>query len=137
MQWRTCAIVGSRSLDTTMVAVVPNPSGLILMLRLRELVGQAPKRGFQLPAWLDRLLSTGIVATDPDVVRRQRCVNVAAFAFVGNTLSHLVINSLHNFWGLLPVNIYNLGLLMVLPLIPQLHRFGELAAGIALSTLLL
>jgi adenylate cyclase len=107
------------------------------MLRLRELVGQAPKRGFQLPAWLDRLLSTGIVATDPDVVRRQRCVNVAAFAFVGNTLSHLVINSLHNFWGLLPVNIYNLGLLMVLPLIPQLHRFGELAAGIALSTLLL
>ncbi len=42
------------------------------MLRLRELVGRAPKRGFELPPWLERLLSIGIVATDPDVVRRQR-----------------------------------------------------------------
>jgi len=31
-----------------------------------------------LPAWLERLVSVGIVATDPDVIRRQRCGNVAA-----------------------------------------------------------
>jgi adenylate cyclase len=107
------------------------------MLKLRELVGRAPKRGFELPRWLDRILSTGIVAKDPDVVRRQRCVNVAAFALAGNMLSHLVINSVHDFRGLWPVNVYNVVMIVVMLLIPRLHRFGELAAGIVLSTILL
>ena len=33
----------------------------------------------------------------PDVVRRQRCVNVTMYAITGNALSHLVINSIYNF----------------------------------------
>ena len=32
--------------------------------------------------WLERLLSVGIVATDPDIVRRQRCVNVGVVRHV-------------------------------------------------------
>jgi len=106
-------------------------------MKLRELVGRAPKRGFELPPWLDRLLATGIVSNDPDVVRRQRCVNVGAYALAGNTLSHLIINSVHDFRGLLPVNVYNIGMIVLLLLIPRLHRYGELAAGMALSTLVL
>ena len=51
-------------------------------MQRRDLVLQEPKRGVVLPAWLERLLSAGIVSTDPDIVRRQRCVNVAAFVDV-------------------------------------------------------
>ena len=46
-------------------------------MQRRDLVRPEPKRGLELPPWLERLLSVGIVSTDPDVVRRQRCVNVA------------------------------------------------------------
>jgi hypothetical protein len=62
------------------------------MTRLRDLVGRELRPGITLPAWLDRLVSTGIVATDEQVVERQRCVNVAAFAVAATALTHLVIN---------------------------------------------
>ena len=50
------------------------------MTRLRDIIRREPRRGLAIPPWLDRLLSVGIVSTDPQVVRRQRCVNVAAYA---------------------------------------------------------
>ena len=107
------------------------------MSRLQELVGQAPKRGWTLPSWLERILSVGIVSKDADVIRRQRCVNVACFAVSGDTVTHLITNSLHDFHGLLPVIIY-CAVMTVLPLlVPMLHRFGELASGVALSLLIL
>lgn len=90
-----------------------------------------------MPWWFKRLLSVGIVSTDPDVVRRQRCANIGVLAIVGNTLTHLVINSLHNFHGLLPLNIYNIFIIIVPLLIPRLHRYGENAAAIALGFLVL
>jgi hypothetical protein len=46
------------------------------MTQLRDLVRRAPKRGLQFPSWLERLVSVGIVATDPQIVRRQRSVNM-------------------------------------------------------------
>jgi len=107
------------------------------MARLRDLVGRPGKPGLQLPQWLDRLLSLGIVSTDPDIVRRQRCANIGVLAIVGNTLTHLVINALHNFHGLLPLNIYNIFIIAVPLLIPQLHRYGENLAAIALGLLVL
>ena len=45
--------------------------------------------------------------------------------------------SLHDFYGLLPINIYNVFMIFVPLLIPQLHRFGENIGAIALATLLL
>jgi adenylate cyclase len=107
------------------------------LTRLRDLIAREPKRGIELPAWLERILSIGIVSTDPDVVRRQRCVNVAVIATVVNTFNHLVINSLHDFRGLLPVNIYNVVLIVVPLLIPRLHRYGDNVAAIALASLVL
>src|SRR5262249_1108641 len=81
------------------------PGRLIPRPRLRDLVRQQePKRGIQLPAWLERLLSAGIVSKDPQTIRRQRCVNLAAIATVATTFTHLIINSIHDFRGLLPVN---------------------------------
>ena len=107
------------------------------MTRLRDLVGRTPRRGLQLPLWLERLLSIGIVSTDPDIVRRQRCVNVAVLAAVGNTLTHLAINALHNFHGLLVINVYNVFMITVSLLIPRLHRYGGNVAAITLGTLVL
>ncbi|MPZ41448.1 MAG: hypothetical protein GEU95_26060 [Rhizobiales bacterium] len=103
----------------------------------RDLVKQEPKGGFELPSWLERLLSVGIVSTDPDVVRRQRCVNVAVFVTAANSFWHLVFNTLYDFQGLLPIHLYN-AVMSILPLmIPRLHRFGENVGAFTLALLIL
>jgi adenylate cyclase len=107
------------------------------MTRLRDLVRREPRRGVQLPAWLERLVSVGIVSTDQQVVRRQRCVNVGAFAMIATTSSHLIINSAHDFRGLLPINADNLVMLAGALLVPRLHRFGEHVGAITLLLLIL
>ena len=70
------------------------------MARLRDLIRREPKRGLALPPWLDRLVSTGLVSRDRQVVRRQRCVNVAAYAGIASGLSYIVITSLYDLRGL-------------------------------------
>ena len=71
------------------------------MKRLRELVQRGPKHAIELPAWLERLLSVGIVTKDAQIARRQRCVNVAAFAMAANALSHFVILGSYDFADLI------------------------------------
>jgi len=107
------------------------------MTRLRDLLGKPPRQSVHLPAWIDRLLSIGIVSTDPYVIRRQRFVNVAVLATIGSTISHIVMHSLHDFYGLIVINIYNVFMIFVPMLIPQLHRFGENVGAVALAILLL
>ena len=108
--------------------------GLDLMLKLREIVGRPLNQGLELPSWLERIMATGIVAHDPQIVRRQRCVNVAAYSFAANAMSHFIINSLHDFRGLLFVNIYNVLVTVVFLLIPRLHRHGEFTAAMVFCT---
>jgi adenylate cyclase len=107
------------------------------MTRLRDLLGKPPRQSIHLPGWIDRLLSIGIVSTDPYVIRRQRFVNVAVIATIGSTSSHIVMHSLHDFYGLIVINIYNVFMVFVPMLIPQLHRFGENVGAIALALLIL
>ncbi len=102
-------------------------------MQRRNLVQPEPKRGLALPAWLERVLSAGIVSTDPDIVRRQRCVNVGAYAIAANAGSHLVFNAFYDFWGLLPVHIYNAIMLVAPLLVPFLHRFGENVGAVVLA----
>ena len=102
------------------------------MTRLRDLVRGQRTPAIQLPAWLDRLISIGIVSTDELVIERQRCVNVAAFAVAATALSHLIINGFHDFHGLILVNADNALMLAVSLLVPRLHRIGDYAGGIAL-----
>ena len=102
------------------------------MTRLRDLVRREPNPGIPLPAWLDRLVSIGIVSTDKKVVRRQICVNVASFAVAATALSHLVLNSFHDFHGLFAVNVDNLLIFVAALLVPRLHRFGEHVGAITL-----
>ena len=102
------------------------------MTRLRDLVRGERTPAIQLPAWLDRLISIGIVSSDERVIERQRCVNVAAFAVAATALSHLIINGLHDFHGLIFVNADNLLMLAVSLFVPRLHRFGDHAGGVVL-----
>ena len=106
-------------------------------MQRRDLVLPEPKRVGVLPAWLERLLSVGIVATDPDIVRRQRCVNVGTFATSANAASHLVFNAVYDFQGLIPVHVYNVFMIVLPLLIPRLHRYGENVGAIALAVLIL
>ena len=106
-------------------------------MQRRDLVLQEPKRGIVLPAWLERLLSAGIVSSDPDTVRRQRFVNVASYVTASDAFSHLIFNAVYDFEGLLPVHFYNV-LMTALPLlIPRLHRFGENVGAMTLALLIL
>src|SRR6516165_2290082 len=107
------------------------------MTRLRDLVRREPRPRVQLPAWIERVVSVGIVSGDGQIVRCQRCVNVGAFAMVATAGSHLITNSLHDFRGLLPINAGNVVMLVGALLVPRMHRFGEHAGAITLLLLIL
>jgi adenylate cyclase len=107
------------------------------MTRLQDLVTREPKLGVQIPRWLERLVSVGIVAEDPQLVRRQRCVNAVTLVVMANALSHLVILSIHNMHALRVIHAYNAFMTVAAMLIPRLHRFGENAAAVALILLAL
>src|SRR5512145_289486 len=107
------------------------------MTQLRDLVRREPRRGLKFPPWLERLASVGIVATDPNVVERQTCVNIAVFATAASALSHLVFNSIHAFHGLMIINVYNLIMICAALLVPALHRFGAHVGAVALIMLIL
>ena len=106
------------------------------MTRLRDLVRERTP-SIRLPGWLERVASVGIVTDDPRIARRQRITNVAAFATVGNTISHLIINSYHNFDGLLIIHVYNAAMMVGALLTPLLHRFGHNTAAMVLLALII
>lgn len=105
------------------------------MTPLRELIRREPRRSLSLPRWLERLLSIGIVTHDPQVARRQRCVNAAIYAGAVSGASYIAMTSLYDFHGLLPLNLHNLLLIVVGVVLPWTHRFGDNFAGIALVTI--
>ena len=107
------------------------------MTRFSDLIRRERKLAIRLPAWVERATSIGIISHDPQVVRRQRVTNVAAFATVGNTISHLIINSIHDFEGLLVIHVYNATLMVAALFVPFLHRFGQNTAAVVLLTLVI
>jgi adenylate cyclase len=102
------------------------------MTRLLELVRSQPKQGFEFPAWLERLVSVGIVTSDPQVARRQRFVNVAAYATAVNTGQHIAFGVVYAFQALAIVHIYNAIIIVIALMIPRLHRYGDNIAAITL-----
>jgi adenylate cyclase len=107
------------------------------MTRLSELLRREPKRGLSLPRWLERLASFGIVTANPEVARRQRITNIAAYVAGATTLTHLLFNALHDVGGLLITHVFNGVFALLAFSLPFLHRYGENAAAIALATLVL
>lgn len=107
------------------------------MSGLRDLVHRPPPPPSRLPDWAQALLRVGIVSADPEIRRRQAFANAACYVVAGNALSHLVINAVHDLWGLLPLHLYNVGVILIALLLPQLHRFGEHVVVICLSMLII
>lgn len=107
------------------------------MAGLRRLLREQPPRGAAAPAWLVRLAATGVTTSDPYTRRRQIFTNVGAFAIALNALSHLVSNIAVDFWGLMPLHVYNLAMFVVMLSINRLHRFGENVAAVAFSVIVL
>jgi adenylate cyclase len=107
------------------------------MAGLRDLVRIETKRGIELPAWLERIASYGIVTDDPEIARRQRMTNIGAFALAANALSHLVILMAYDFAGLVFVHLYNIFLAAAMLAAPLLHRFGRHAAATAIASVAL
>jgi adenylate cyclase len=107
------------------------------MTKLSELIRGAPQRSLALPPWLERLASIGIVTANPELARRQRITNIAAFAAAANALSHLLVNVVHDAGGLIVIHAYNILFALLALSIPRLHRYGENAAAVALATIVL
>lgn len=86
-----------------------------------------------MPAWLDRLISAGIVTTDPKLARRQKLVNIASYAGSFNAASRVVANLFYQQEHLLTAEIVS-GLSAVTALlIHRLHRYGDHAGAMGVG----
>ena len=94
-------------------------------MQLRQLVRDFPQRGLTFPRWFERIASTGIVSTDRNTVRRQRCANIACYVSALSGLSYITMTSFYDVYGLLPLNAYNALLVIVSVALPFWHRLGD------------
>ncbi|MEX0591763.1 MAG: hypothetical protein WD207_11835 [Xanthobacteraceae bacterium] len=102
------------------------------MTRLHDLVRFERVPTIQMPAWLERLVSIGVVSDDSKVVRRQKITNVASFAAAANGVSRFIINSMNDVEHFALVQTIVIALIVVALLIHRLHRWGDNAAATAL-----
>lgn len=94
------------------------------MTALQDLIrGHQPAKVY-LPAWIERLSSIGIASVDPLIARRQRLVNIFAYASAFNAGGQMIIMASFEFWGLLIPNSVLALIATALLFIPFLHRFG-------------
>ena len=95
----------------------------------------------QLGQFLSRLafqiISFGIVDSNEEVRRRQRFTNLALYVTALNTFHHLVVNAFHDFWGLLPINIYNLVMGVGALCLVFAHRYGPSLAAMILAAMII
>jgi adenylate cyclase len=103
------------------------------MTRLSDLVRFEPEKPLQLPAWLDRIVSAGIVTSDPKLARRQRFTNVASYLGALNTASRFVQNFSHEYENFLFVQSIVVFFLVWALLIHRFHRFGDNVAAVLLA----
>ena len=84
-----------------------------------------------------RIIDLGIVSGDETIRRQQRFVNLALYATAFNAFHHLVLNAIHNFWALLPVNIYNLLIGVGALLLVMGHRYGDYLSALLLAFMII
>jgi class 3 adenylate cyclase len=101
-------------------------------LRDRRRSGIFRPPAVRLPAVVESVLHAGITSTDRLVRRRQMFTNLVAYIAALNAVVHLITNAVHDFDGLILVNVYNLLMLAYCLANHRLHRFGDLVAAVAL-----
>ena len=116
-------------------SVVCHPSGThepSARSRRQSTQARHPAAGVARPTGLDRhRLRRRASRTTPAL---RECGRFAMLATAG---SHLIINSMHDFRGLLSVNADNVLTVAGALLVPRLHRFGEHVGAIALLLMIL
>jgi adenylate cyclase len=100
--------------------------------RLRDLVQLENLPRIHLPAWLERLVSLGIVSQDPRVVRRQKITNVVSYAAVANGVSRFFFNLTNDIEHYAIAQTILVVISVVALFIHRLHRFGDNVAATAL-----
>jgi adenylate cyclase len=109
--------------------------------RLGDLIRSEPNHSFKFPAWLDRLVSVGIITSDLQVASRQRFTNVAAYATAVTCASHLAVTIVYAFAyafrELAVVYIYFAIMAVAALCVHRLHRFGANTAANTLLSLIL
>ena len=98
------------------------------------MVGRESMLWYQLELnWLERIVSAGIVTSDPKIARRQRFVNMASYFGSLNTAARFVQNFSFEYADFIFVQSI-VGFYLVWGLsINRLHRFGENVAAVALA----
>jgi adenylate cyclase len=102
------------------------------LAHLRDLIRFEPIQGLQLPSWLDRFISLGIVSNDPELVRRQKVANLVSYAAAINAAARVISYFFFEFTGFWFAFAFGTTLFAWALLINRLHRFGENAAATAL-----
>ena len=102
------------------------------MAHLRDLIRleRAPAR--QLPRWIGRLISLGIVTTDPDLIRRQRVANLVSYVAAINAIARVISYFFFEFAPFWFAVAFGTALAVWALLIHRLHRFGDNVAATAL-----
>jgi len=108
-----------------------------VMARLGDLIRGEPNCGVQFSPWLHRLISRGIITTDPLVAARQRFTNVAAYAAAAACTSHFVVTLFYSFRDLTVVYAYFAFMTLVALSVHRLHRFGPNTAAITLVSFII
>jgi adenylate cyclase len=99
---------------------------------LRDLVQLELLPRIHLPAWLDRLVSLGIVSSDPDLVRRQKVTNLVSYAAFINAVARVVSYFFFEFEPFWFAVAFGTTLAVWALLIHRMHRFGDNVATTAL-----
>jgi adenylate cyclase len=103
------------------------------LVGLRDLVRFEREKPRQLPAWLDRIVSAGVVTNDPKVARRHRFVNVTSYFAAMNTAARFVQNFTFDYADFVFVQSIVVFFLLWALAIHRLHRFGENVAAVVLA----
>jgi adenylate cyclase len=102
------------------------------MTRLSDLVRFEREQPRRLPAWLDRIVSAGIVTSDSKVARRQRFTNVASYFGALNSGARFVQNFSHDYENFVFVQSIVAFFFVWALLIHRTHRFGLNVAAVLL-----
>jgi len=86
---------------------------------------------------LDRVQQLGVIASDPEVRRRQGYVNIAAVIAGLNSLQHLAEQALRDFDTLYPLVVHNAVFGVLHAVTPAFHKVSENAAATWLCTVII
>jgi adenylate cyclase len=92
------------------------------MNHLQQMRGRPVPRRLGLPAWIERLAMSGITSGDQQVVRRQRLVNIFAYASAFNAFSQMAVLATQQFDRLLVSHSLFTALALAMLAVPRLHR---------------